>query len=164
MLIGVLSDTHDNLPRVQQALDIFKERGVASMLHAGDIVAPFTMRVLMRSGIPLVAVFGNNDGEHKGLLKACETLYEGPHLLSLGGRRIVLAHEPEGLTPDVTAGADLVIHGHNHIAGLDGGPPLILNPGECGGWLTGKCTAAIVDLDGPTVEMIDLGEQETVIL
>jgi len=164
MLIGVLSDTHDNLPKVRDALDVFRQRGVEHVLHAGDLVAPFTMRVLVRSGLPLVAVFGNNDGERKGLSKACETIYEGPHVMQLAGRRIVLAHEPETLVPEVTAGADLIIHGHNHIPGVEAGLPKILNPGECGGWLSGKCTAAVVDLATLEVEMIDLGAQETVIL
>jgi putative phosphoesterase len=164
MLIGVLSDTHDNMPKVRQALAIFKERGVQSILHAGDIVAPFTMRLMMRSGVPLTAVFGNNDGERKGLQKACDTIYEPPHALHLGGRRIVLAHEPEALVPELTAGADLIIHGHNHIMGVEPGPPMMLNPGEAGGWLSGKSTAALVDLETLQAELIDLGPQETVIL
>ena len=164
MLIGVLSDTHDNLPKVRDALALFKERGVGHVLHAGDFVAPFTMRLLMRAGLPLTAVFGNNDGEHKGLRKACDALYDGPHVLELGGRRIVLAHEPDKLTPEVTAGADLVIHGHNHIPAVQEGPPKLLNPGECGGWLSGKSTVAVVELETLEVEIIDLGTQETVIL
>ena len=162
MLIGVLSDTHDNLPKVRRALAIFKERRVEAILHAGDIVAPFTMRLLMRSGLPLIAVFGNNDGEHKGLRKVCETIYDAPHILQLGGRKIVLAHEPEVLVPALTSGADLVIHGHNHIMGVEPGPPMILNPGEGGGWLSGRPTAALVDLAQMKVEIIDLGPQETV--
>ncbi len=164
MLIGVLSDTHDNLPKVRGALDAFRRRGVEHVLHAGDLVAPFTMRLLMRAGLPLTAVFGNNDGERKGLRKACETIYDGPHVVQLGGRRIVLAHEPETLTPEVRAGADLLVHGHNHIPGVESGPPMVLNPGECGGWLSGKSTAAVVDLATLEAEIIDLGPQETVIL
>ena len=162
MLIGVLSDTHDNLPKVQRALAIFKERGVEAILHAGDIVAPFTMRLLMRRGLPLIAVFGNNDGEHKGLKKVCDTIYDGPRVMQLGGMTIVLAHEPESLLPELTNGADLVIHGHNHVMGVEPGPPMILNPGEGGGWLSGKSTAALVDLAQMKVEIIDLGPQETV--
>jgi putative phosphoesterase len=160
----VVSDTHDNLPKLRAALGVFKKRGVRTVLHAGDVVAPFTMRALMRSGMTVMAVFGNNDGERKGLQKACDDICEGPRVLQLGGRRIVLAHEPESLTPDVTVGADLIVHGHNHIAGVETGPPMILNPGECGGWLTGKSTVALVELDDMAAEIVDLGPQDTVIV
>ena len=36
------------------------------------------------------------------------------------------------------------------------GNTLLLNPGEACGWLTGKCTAMVVDLDTGEVEVITL--------
>jgi len=162
MLIGVLSDTHDNLPKVQRALEIFKARGAEALLHAGDFVAPFTVRLMLKAGLPVVAVFDNNNGEHDGLKKLCPTIHDAPHVFQLDGRTIVLAHERESVEGEATAGADLVIYGHNHIMKVENGPPVLLNPGECGGWLSGKSTAALVDLSDMRVEIIDLGPQETV--
>jgi hypothetical protein len=160
MLIGVLSDTHDNLPKIAAAGELFAERGVELILHAGDYVAPFALRALLAAGIPLVGVFGNNDGERAGLKKQCPTLYESPHRLEAAGRAVVLAHDPAELAG--AGQADLVVHGHTHEPGVRRDGALVLNPGEAGGWLSGRCTAAIVDLETMHVEIVELGPQETV--
>jgi len=45
MKIGVISDTHDNLPLIEKAVKIFNEKGVKLVLHAGDYVALFVVKV-----------------------------------------------------------------------------------------------------------------------
>ncbi|MFW6188838.1 MAG: metallophosphoesterase [Planctomycetota bacterium] len=164
MLIGVMADTHDNMPKIQQALDALREREVEAILHAGDVVAPFALKLLAACGLPFTAVFGNNDGERDGLKKTCETIYEPPYTLRMGGRTIVLTHDPESVEPEQAAEADLLIHGHTHERDVERGRPLVLNPGEVGGWLSGRSTAAVVDLDSMEAEIIDLGTQETVLI
>ncbi len=42
---------------------------------------------------------------------------------------------------------DLIVYGHTHESELLEGPPLVVNPGEVGGWLTGKSTVALVSLE-----------------
>ncbi len=162
MLIGLLSDTHDNLPAVQRALDAFAERGVEALFHAGDFVAPFVLKVLLRAELPITGVFGNNDGARRSLSKLCDDLHQAPHTFRMAGRDIVLTHDPETLTPDLLAGKDVAICGHIHEPDVTGAGPLVVNPGEVGGWVTGRCTAAVLDLDRMEVELIELGEQETV--
>jgi hypothetical protein len=63
MRIGIVSDTHDNRRHVMQAIEIFRRHAVQYVLHAGDIVAPFTTLAFaeLRSA-KFIAVFGNNDG------------------------------------------------------------------------------------------------------
>ena len=156
MYVGVISDTHDNVPMIKKATSIFRKKKVEHMIHAGDFVAPFSMEALLEPGIPFIGVFGNNDGERKGLSSLCDTLYEPPHRFELGGRTIVLTHDPEALTDDATADAHVVIHGHTHGTKVEEGPPLVLNPGEAGGWVSGRCTVAFLDLDSLQVELIDL--------
>jgi len=39
MLIGLMTDTHNNRPGVRYALDIFKELGIKVILHAGDLIS-----------------------------------------------------------------------------------------------------------------------------
>ncbi len=162
MLVGILADSHDNLPLIQKALDAFNQRGVSAILHAGDIVAPFAAGLLTNSGVPVVAVYGNNDGERKGLRKACESICEPPHRFEMAGRTIVLAHNAQRLAPQDVAGADVVVHGHTHGPVFEPGPPLIVNPGESGGWVSGRCTCAVVDLRDLTGGIVELGTQETV--
>jgi len=162
MLVGVISDTHDNLPKVGAAAAAFRERGVEVILHAGDYVAPFALKLLLKAGARVVGVFGNNDGERTGLRKVCPDLHEPPHRLELAGRTVVMVHDPQALAQDVADGADLLVCGHTHGTEVRPGPPLLVNPGEAAGWLTGRATAAVVDLEGMTAEIIDLGSQETV--
>jgi putative phosphoesterase len=161
MLVGAIADTHDNLPKVAAAAELFAERGVELILHAGDFVAPFVLKVLKKPGIPIVGVFGNNDGERAGLRTLCEDIHEPPHRLQLDGRTIVIAHDLEQLEA-VPGDVDLLVHGHTHEPQSQPGKPLLLNPGEAGGWLTGRGSAALVDMDRMQVETVDLGSQETV--
>lgn len=43
MRIGILSDTHDNLPAIKRAVDFFNQQKVQFVLHAGDFIAPFAI-------------------------------------------------------------------------------------------------------------------------
>ena len=51
---------------------------------------------------------------------------------------------------------DLVVFGHTHEVEERIEKGLMLNPGEVGGWLTGRCTVALVDLESLEVEIRDL--------
>ena len=160
MEIGVLADTHDNMPMIREAVRAFRERGVEAILHAGDFVAPFALKALLAAGIPLFGVFGNNDGEKKGLKSLCETLCEPPRRFELGGRTVVLAHDRQSLTDDLVEGCDLAVYGHTHAAAIEQGTPLRLNPGEAGGWLSGSATAAMVDLATMRADIFQLAPKE----
>jgi len=39
MIIGIISDTHDNLPEIEKAVKLFNQKKVGFVLHAGDFVA-----------------------------------------------------------------------------------------------------------------------------
>ncbi len=160
MLIGIVSDSHDHLDRLRRALTLFRERGVERVLHAGDFVSPFTAEVFREAGLPVIGVFGNNDGDRLYLREryaGVGELHAGPHELELRGRRVVLMHEPRALEALVASGRyDLVVYGHTHRAEVRPGRPLVVNPGECGGWLSGDPTAAVVDLSCLEAEVLRL--------
>jgi putative phosphoesterase len=161
MKIGVLSDTHDHLPRISAALELFRQRGAEAIIHAGDIVAPFAARLLAPQNLPASAglhvVYGNNDGERAGLAKVLPQICDGPLRLELGGRRIVVLHDAAALRPGDTADADIVITGHTHqVVNEVRDRVLWLNPGECCGWLTGRATIMLLDTLGPGAELVTL--------
>jgi len=161
MKIGVLSDSHDNVPKVEAAVALFTEAGVELAIHAGDFVSPFAVAPLAHLDRRVVAVFGNNDGERVVLAKKFETLGEvHPNVaeVEVGGRKIAVTHYPEIAEPLARAGDhDLVVYGHTHEIDLRREKSLLLNPGEAGGWLTGRCTVAVVELESLEVEIRDLG-------
>lgn len=161
MLIGIVSDTHDHLDRLRRALALCRERGVELILHAGDFVSPFTAEPFREVGLRVVGVFGNNDGDKLYLRERFSEVGElhfGPHELELEGRRVVLLHEPRALEALVASGRyDLIAYGHTHRPEVRAGPPVVVNPGECAGWLSGRSTCAMVDLCTLRAEILDLG-------
>jgi hypothetical protein len=100
-------------------------------------------------------VYGNNDGEKVGLKNTGLDVEPGPRKLTLGGRRIVIAHS-RGDAGREAADGDIVVSGHTHRPSVEPGPPLHVNPGECGGWLSGRSTIAVLDAEAMTVRIIDI--------
>ena len=156
MKIGVVSDSHDNLPAIRKAVETLNRENVEVILHAGDFVAPFAVREFLKAKAQLIGVFGNNDGERKGLAKLCEDIQPGPRLLELGARKIALAHEEKAITPALLEKASVAVYGHTHKVVVEKAQVLRLNPGECGGWLTDRCTIAILDTETLDVKIIEL--------
>ncbi len=157
MRIGVLSDTHDRLSALDSALALFRQRDVELILHPGDVVAPFAAKRLLAWTGPMRITYGNNDGERRGLKNVLPQIEDGPLLFEAGGRRVLLHHFVDGCSPEVIAEADIIVTGHTHEvvnAVRDG--RLFLNPGECCGWVTGRCTVAILDTAGPSAEIIEV--------
>ena len=86
MLIAVMSDSHDNIWNLQKALGIVKEKGAGMIIHCGDFVAPFMLKELEETGIPVHGVFGNNDGDQYLLTKFSLTVFSNITLHGIIGR------------------------------------------------------------------------------
>jgi len=160
-MIGVMSDSHDNVTQVCKAVTLFKDAGCDLVLHAGDMVAPFAARELAALGCPVKAVFGNCDGEKQGLEMALEKLGEiqdAPLLFTHGGRQVLLVHYHFSVATYASSGKyDVIIFGHTHKPDIRrAGKTLLLNPGEAGGWLTGKSTVALLNPDTLEAEIVAL--------
>ena len=162
MKIAVISDTHDRIPNVEKAVEIFNRREVAAVLHCGDFVAPFSVLPFTKLKSPLFAVFGNNDGEREGLTALFQkngwTLNQRPWRFEFRAKRIVMLHEPAKLDQYVQEGsADLVVYGHTHEKQFrKSNGMMIVNPGEGCGWVKGVASIALVDFQSLEAEFIDL--------
>jgi putative phosphoesterase len=159
MKIGVIADSHDRLPTLRRALSLFKRLRVEAIFHAGDFVAPFAARLLAADeiAVPVHGVYGNNDGEKKGLKGVLPQLLDGPLTIKLEGKTIVMHHFIDWLKPADIAPADVIITGHTHqvVNELRDGK-LLLNPGECCGWVYDRCTVALLDLATLKAEIIEV--------
>lgn len=165
MKIGVLSDTHDRLPTFRRAIALFERLKVEAIFHAGDYVAPFAAKLIAPDvlSIPLYCVYGNNDGERKGLKAILPNLVDGPLTVKLGPpgnqRAIVMHHFIDWLKPADIAPADVIITGHTHeVVNQTRDGKLYLNPGECCGWLHDRCTVAVLDLATLKAEIVQVHE------
>ena len=144
---------------LKKALECFDNRGVETIIHAGDFVAPFVFRVLKNYKGKFYGVFGNNDGEILGLLRTSkDTISPAPLVLNLGGLKIHVVHDPVYVKAvALTGDYNVIVHGHTHepyIKQTNG--TLIINPGECCGWLTGKASIAILDTETVEAEIVFL--------
>ena len=144
--IGVMADSHDYLPAIRKAVSLFNEHNVSLVVHAGDIVSPFTAREFERLKCPFIGIFGNNDGDRvhlRSFFNDIGELHSDPFIGSISGRTIAVTHTPE-IVKSLAHTHDIVIYGHTHEQDLTHEPTLILNPGECCGYLSGYSTAAIL--------------------
>ncbi len=159
-LVGLIADTHDNRTSVEKSVALFNEKEVGLVVHAGDFIAPFNARWMAALNAPMVGVFGNNDGERFGLRAQFESLgpiHRPPHAFDCEGRRLLVLHEPDEVDALAESGAyDVIVYGHTHEIDVRRGDTLVVNPGEAGGWVTGRCTVGLLDLRRLQVEILDL--------
>jgi len=165
MLVGLMSDTHDNLPLIDKAIARMNEAKVGLVLHAGDYIAPFVIPRFRELRSKLVGVFGNNDGDHELLKKRFS---ENPNLeirdsfaeIAAEGTRIALLHGSDReLLNSLIAGDnyDFIVHGHTHSVEMyRKGKTLVVNPGEVCGYLTGKASIAVLDTMRREATIIEL--------
>jgi hypothetical protein len=165
MLVGLISDTHDNLPMVEKAIKRLNEEKVGLVLHAGDYVAPFVIPRFKDLQAKLIGVFGNNDGDHELLKKRFS---ENKNLeirgsfaeIKADNLKIALLHgsEEELLRALIESESfDVIVHGHMHEADVyRKDKTLIINPGEVCGYLTGKSTIALLDTLKHEARLIEL--------
>jgi len=161
--VGIMADSHDNLMAIDKAVEEFNKRSVSYVIHAGDIISPFTVNNLKKLNSDLYLVFGNNDGEKKGLVTKFQDF--ASHLgeigsIELDGIKIAVYH---GTHPQITDALlnsqkyDYVVTGHIHQQKIEQvGKTTLINPGETCGYLTGKKTIALLNLETKEIESIEL--------
>ena len=154
MLIGIISDSHDNIKALSDAVGILNDRNVGLVIHAGDFVAPFSLDPLMSLKCEWIGVLGNNDGEERNLFeKSKGRVKVPPYFLKIKGRNIAVMHE----LLNTGFNSDIVISGHTHTLCIDkNGQTLYLNPGELCGYLKGKSTFLILNTDNLDVKAVYL--------
>ena len=159
MLIGIMADTHDNLIFVKKAVELFNERKVEYVIHAGDYTSPFTLKLFKELNCKYVGIFGNNDGDKLLLLDRAEgNIYNQPYIFTLNKRKIVVMHEHHVADALADSGHfDVVIYGHTHMPDIRKVKnTLVINPGEVSTYLYGKSTVALADLNKMEGEIIEL--------
>ena len=160
MMLGLMADSHDNLLKVKEAVYFFNRRKVTIVLHAGDYVAPFAIKELRKLSCSFIGVFGNNDGEKEGLretIKEIGEIHFPPFSLQREKRKILLLHDLQEMDSLKINNYDLIVYGHTHKAEMRReANTLLINPGECGGWLSGRPTVGLVDLDKMKAEVVAL--------
>jgi len=117
-MIGIISDTHDNVTNIKKAVELFKKNKVEFVIHAGDIVAPATIKFF--EGLNMKFIFGNCDGD-RALIEEFVKKFGWEHHgrtmeLKHSGKKIGVFHGDNLIVQDkmLGAGYDYYIHGHTH--------------------------------------------------
>ena len=164
MLIGVLSDIHDNLDNLRAALASFKTRGVEVIIFCGDFCSPIPSRVMAGEFTGEIhCVFGNGDGDRFLMLQNTarypQLKLHGEYAeLELAGVKVAVTHYPFYAKALARTGDyQAVFSGHTHQAGEERfGDCLWVNPGEIMGWKA-KPSCAIYDTTTNSVEFVAIG-------
>ena len=150
MKIGIFADTHDHLDHIRWAVAEINAHHCELALFAGDLVSTFAIPPLRKLACPMLASFGDNEGNKVGVSGGMEILGqigEPPFGVQVAdGTRILVTHQWE-LVRDHLDGADVVVYAHTHRAkiGADEKGRLLINPGEVSGWSFGRPSIAILD-------------------
>ncbi len=139
MLLGLISDTHNQVQATRTAAETFRRLGVEIVLHTGDVKRPGILHLL--SDFDLWLALGNGDRDPQLVVTAAELFGAGRaddhHILEIEGHKIIMLHGHRlAFLEEVIRGGeyDYVIHGHTHIPRDERiGHCRILNPGALGG-------------------------------
>jgi hypothetical protein len=69
-------------------------------------------------------------------------------------------HDEKRLTPEDFEAADIIVCGHTHEPKIERPEGrLKVNPGECCGWISGRCTVAVIDTLTMSADVEEVYEQ-----
>jgi putative phosphoesterase len=166
MLIGVLSDTHNNIGNLLKALRIFRERHITTLVHCGDMCNVTTAQQMVDFNV--IYVNGNMDNSAAAVNDAL--WFSNPNSETPGaffsgtveGVKIGVTHGhmPSKLDKLIRYdGHAFVFTGHTHRQRDEMvGKTRVINPGALGGARYGPRTVCIVDLTSQEVEFIEVSD------
>lgn len=145
MQVGVISDTHDKLQTIQQALDIFHAEDVELVIHCGDWKTPATVHYFAeeaeKRNLSVKAVLGNRDTEKEKIRE--ENKYRGETIvfssgdvyeLMLDDKQTVIYHGHHKPTLKALINSEkytVIFTGHTHKPKIEKhNEVLIINPGS----------------------------------
>lgn len=175
MLIGIISDTHDNLLGLKKGIKVLKERGVEMLVHCGDWVSPFTLEFFQTEiagwNIPVKSVVGNNPGDTKRTImsnSSMENPIEWPKTVTLtfevDAKKVIVYHGDDYAIMDAIISCqkyDLLLTGNTHAPRNEvQGKTLIVNPGSTSyaaeGQIIEQASVAVYDTKSDQAEIIYL--------
>lgn len=143
MIIGIISDTHDNAKNLLKAIDIFNDKKADLIIHLGDWVSPFMLRFCKRSNSKIISIFGNNETNiyrypKKAKLFDVDVEFIGREAkLEFDSKKFFICHgKSKALVNSALSSGkyDVVLSGDSHLAKMERvGETLHINPGStCG--------------------------------
>jgi putative phosphoesterase len=159
MRLGILSDSHDRIQRIRDALGLLEAHGVDAFVHCGDVGGPEAWEEF--AGKRCWLVLGNTDAPCPSWKPQIQALGlpwpDGPLELCLAGKNLAVYHGHERRFEEAILSGryDYVLHGHTHRrADFREGRTRVINPGAL--HRVTVPTVAILDLETDQVEFLPL--------
>jgi putative phosphoesterase len=162
MKLGILSDTHNNIPNLLKALHLFKDEGVSQLLHCGDMADMLTARQM--AGFDVIYVNGNTDSSAEAVSHTVWTLNPRNEIPGdvftgeLDGVKIAATHGHLAGKLDKLIRSrryKYVFHGHTHRKRDEMvSNTRVINPGALGGARYEPRTVCVVNLKNNEVRFI----------
>jgi len=162
MLVGIISDTHDNLLGLKKAINFFKENKIEMLIHCGDWISPFTLEFfdneMKQLNIPVKSVVGNNPGDLKRTIMSNSKMHNPIEWskrvtlkLDIDNKKAIVYHGDDFELLEALIDCqkyDVVFTGHTHSPRNKViGKTLVINPGStsyaCEGKIINKASVAI---------------------
>ncbi len=162
MLVGLVSDTHNNVEQTLKAVTIFKQRNIDLLIHAGDFTSPKILEYFKDFNCRFV--LGNADIDIAELNAVCETCGHGAIQDSCSfdfdDKKFIVFHGNDVplFRQAVASGQyDYIIKGHTHFyENYVSGKTRVINPGSL--YEQGECSIAILETTSGKVEIIRIHE------
>ena len=152
MKIAILSDSHDNAPNIEKALEWINQNKIDQIIHCGDLCAPSILAEILAPAFsgPIHLVFGNV--EDRDLMpKVVKDFPNVKHYGDVGEieidkKKIAFVHFPDKAKELARSGKyDFVFYGHTHKPWEEKfNDCRLINPGTLAG-LFNKATFAFCD-------------------
>ncbi len=166
MIIGIISDTHDNAVNLLKAIELFNKKNVELVIHCGDWVSPFMPSFCKGVKCKIISVFGNNEGDIYRFLNKNNNIEFHNKIaeLELDNKKIAVYHgDSKPLLNSLVDSEkyDVVFSGHTHIPFVKNkGKTQHINPGStCGiveSKLNEKTTLAIYNTKTNKAEITNI--------
>ena len=161
MILAILSDTHDHVDTLVEALRVLAPHNPGFYVHCGDLGG---QRMLDRlAGLPAGFVFGNTDFDHAGLARYAVQVGVrcfGAHgTFEFDGKRLAVLHgDDERLLRRLLDSQeyDYLLQGHTHQrTDQRHGKTRLINPGAL--HRARPRTVATLDLQSDVLEFLTVG-------
>ncbi len=162
--IGLISDSHGSFSHVKFFIEELEKRGVDFIIHLGDILYhgprnpqpdgynPQELFEYLKKVNNLILIRGNCDADVDEMV--LERHLPKTLLLSVEGKKIFLAHEPDFKNEAAKLGANIFIHGHTHVKkNEEEDGILVINPGSVSLPKDNSFSAAILNIDSKGVNV-----------
>ena len=165
MRIGLFADSHDHLDHIRAAVSVFNRHQCELVIFAGDLVSSFAVPPLRQLQCPVLACFGDNEGNKLGVsagFRILGEIGEPPFgIRTRDGTRILVTHMLRHLR-GADGDFDVCVFAHTHRAEIshDQYGRLYVNPGETSGWSFGKPSVALLDTNPLLATIVRLDQTE----